>query len=36
MIVSAQEWVTLDLRSLHDPRVAAQRAIDAWHDAETI
>ncbi len=36
MIVSGQEWVTLDLRGLDDPIRASSQSINAWRDAGTI
>lgn len=36
MIVSDQEWITLDVRGLDDPMTASQRGIDAWRNAGTI
>ena len=33
MIVSGQQWVTLDLRGLSDPLTAATHAISVWRDA---
>lgn len=36
LIVSGQEWVTLDLRGLEDPIRATSQGINAWRDAGTI
>lgn len=36
MIVSGQEWVTLDLRGLDDPIRATTQSINSWRDAGTI
>lgn len=36
MIVSGQDWVTLDVRDMPEPEAAVSKAIDAWREAGTI
>jgi hypothetical protein len=36
LIVAGQSWITLDLRELPEPRVAAEHARQAWADAAAI
>lgn len=36
LIVSGQDWVTLDVRGLDDAMIGARKGIDAWRDAGTL
>lgn len=36
LIVSGEEWVTLDVRGLDNPMLGARTGIDAWRDAGTL
>ncbi len=36
LIVSGQDWVTLDVREMPEPGVAVAKSIEAWRDAGTL